>query len=195
MGMVDYGLMKQCERCELKKTRRQVVLPRGSVVAPIMFIGEAPGRTEDEEGQPFVGMAGKWLDEIIRVLGLGDTDYYITNTVKCRPTTSEGNNRAPTDEEIRICGDWLKQEIDTVNPKVIVLMGNTALRAFFRDLKISNVAGEELCGHSLSKKRDVRLFALYHPAVLIYKTEYYKPLYLMGLTNLKRLLEEVGILK
>lgn len=187
-------LLKQCERCDLKEGRTQVVLPKGSISSNLMFVGEAPGRNEDREGVPFVGTAGKWMDEILDILGLTEYEYYITNTVKCRPTNVKGNNRAPTDEEIHVCGDWLREEINIINPKVIVLMGNTALRGFFNNVKISNVAGSELLGHNLSKNRGIRLFALYHPAVMIYREEYYKPLYITGIKNLKRLLGEEGIL-
>jgi len=189
---VNEFLLEICERCHLKDTRTRVVLPRGNnFTAEIMFIGEAPGRQEDKEGRPFVGQAGKWFDAAMEVLNLNANEYYLTNTVKCRPVTEEGGNRPPTDQEIQICGYWLKQEIEMLNPKLIVLMGGTALKAFFKNTKISNVAGEEVLGHKLSKTKGIRIFVLYHPAVLIYNKNFYYPLYKRGLAQLKKIVDEI----
>lgn len=187
---MDSELLKVCELCGLSKSRTQVVLPRGNPSAKIMFIGEAPGRNEDKAGKPFVGAAGMWFDAAMEYLQLEEGDFYLTNTVKCRPVDEKGNNRTPTENEIISCGRWLISEIEKVNPKVIVLMGGTALKAFFRNTKISNVAGEEILGHKYLTDKGIRLFVIYHPAVMVYNKRHYEPIYKRGLDNLRRILEE-----
>lgn len=179
----------------MKETRTQVVLPRGNSKSKLMFIGEAPGRNEDIQGLPFVGMAGKWFEAALEILGLKEEDFYLTNSVKCRPITYDGYNRAPTDLELRTCGEWLRNELEAIQPRVLVLMGQSALRGFFADTKISNVAGMEIEGHYLTQKYGTRIFCLYHPAVMIYRKDYYLPLYTMALENLKTILKEEGLIE
>lgn len=186
-------LLQVCERCHLKDTRKNVVIPRGNCIADFMFLGEAPGKDEDEVGVPFVGRAGQWFESMIEQLGFTKEDFYLTNTVKCRPVTQGGKNRTPTIEEIQFCSYWLKQEIDLVNPKLIVIMGGTALKVFFENTKISNVAGEELLGHKLSKSRGIRLFVLYHPAVLVYNKSYYLPIYKRHLNKLNNIIDSIQL--
>ena len=187
--------LKLCERCHLHKTRTQVVLPRGNPEAKIVFTGEAPGRMEDMYGKPFVGQAGSWFTAIVDFLGLTENCFYLTNVVKCRPTTVEGRNRKPLEEEIKACSYWYTQELAHIKPKVLVLMGQTALDAFFVGTKISNVAGEEVLGHIISRKWGTRIFALFHPATLVYNQKYYLPIYKTSLINLNRLLTEEGLNK
>lgn len=191
---LELKLLSQCERCGLSKTRTQVVLPLGNEESPIMFIGEAPGSHEDKYGSPFVGSAGKIFTHYLEEIGLTRKQVYITNIVKCRPTTVEGRNRIPTDLEVSTCGVWLAEEVKKVKPKVIVLMGGTALKGFFTGCKISNVAGEELEGHIVSQKYGTKIFALYHPAVLIYNKKDYQEIYDKHIEKLKILLKEEGII-
>lgn len=192
---LELKLLNQCERCELSKTRTQVVIPRGDITARVMFIGEAPGASEDKRGIPFVGSAGKIFNSFLKEkLGLDEDQVYITNMVKCRPTTVEGKNRVPTDLEIKICGAWLVEEIRKLQPKVVVIMGGSALRGFFNGCKISQVAGEELFGHSISSVYGTRVFVIYHPAVLIYDKNGYEETYFSHLEKLKQILKEEGII-
>lgn len=186
--MMEFELLKRCERCDLAKGRNQVVLPRGNVESDLVFIGEAPGRNEDKEGIPFIGQAGEWFNAMIRYLELTEEDFFLTNTVKCRPTKN-GKNRKPHINEIEECGYWLKQELEMVNPRVIILMGSVALKAFFRGNKISQVAGHELKGHKYFSKKGIKIFALFHPAVLIYNKKEYKPKYREHLDTLKNFLK------
>jgi len=182
--------LQNCQGCDLADTRTQVVLPRGNERAKIMFVGEAPGRQEDEIGKPFVGQAGKWFEAALEILDLTVADYYLTNTVKCRPVNKEGGNRPPSESEIISCCHWLKEEIEMVDPHLIVIMGGTALKVFSKELRISDVAGEELHGHKITKNEGRRLFVLFHPAVLIYNQKYYKPIFKRGLENLRRIIDE-----
>lgn len=183
-------VMSHCERCALAKTRTRVVLPRGTNTAPVMFIGEAPGRNEDKVGLSFVGSAGKWFDAVVDFLQLKDK-FYVTNIIKCRPVEG-GRNREPSELEINCCCKWLREEIAAVQPRVIVLLGSTALHAFFRGNKIDNTAGCELYGHSVSEKYGTRVFVLFHPAVLV-QDRGKLPEYREHLGLLRGLLAEVGI--
>ena len=114
--------VKSCTNCELCKTRTKAVPGKGSFDADVVFVGEAPGRSEDINGEPFVGAAGKKLDVILEDAGINRNDVYITNIVKCRPP----NNRVPSKEEEMTCNDFINQEIEIINPKIICVMGNTA---------------------------------------------------------------------
>lgn len=185
--------MKKCCRCHLEKTRTRVVLPKGSNRAEVMFIGEAPGETEDKRVSPFCGSAGKWLKAGIDYLCLSDTGYYLTNVLKCRPVDKKGRNRKPRKGEIELCGTWLKDEIKEVEPKIIVLLGGTALDTFFANNKISHVAGYELKGHKYFDKLNIKIFALFHPAVLLYNEGKYKNIYEIHLNRLKKLIKSEGI--
>jgi DNA polymerase len=187
---MDLGLLGKCEKCHLKNNRKNVVIPKGKVGASVMFIGEAPGQYEDSSGVPFTGASGQWFEAAIDYLQLKPDDYYATNIIKCRPSTNEGVNRVPTDLELSTCGEWLVSEINIIKPKVIVLMGSTPLRAFFKDTKFDKVVGEELFGHKVSKKYGTRLFVLYHPAVMLFNRSLYQPLYRDGLKILKGILKE-----
>lgn len=113
-----------CRRCELSATRTHVVISRGNPLARLMLIGEGPGQHEDETGLPFVGRAGKLLDQILASVGLDqEQDVYICNVVKCRPP----GNRKPTPEETAHCRPWLQRQIQLVNPDVVLLAGSTAM--------------------------------------------------------------------
>jgi DNA polymerase len=129
----------QCHRCDLGNTRTHAVVGRGSLKAPIMVVGEAPGQNEDETGLPFVGRAGQLLEKILQSVKLDtEKDVYICNINKCRPP----NNRVPTNEEIEACKPYLLEQIRLVNPKIILLTGATAVKGLIGDKRgITKIRG------------------------------------------------------
>lgn len=149
--------------CRLRETALQAVPGDGSASAEIMFVGEAPGKNEDEQGRPFVGAAGKFLAEMLATINLKREDIYITNVVKYRPP----NNRDPEPDEIEACMPWLHEQIKIIRPKIIVTLGRHALEHFIPGKKIS-----EVHGHAFRRKfEDIGeqvFFALYHPAAALY---------------------------
>lgn len=152
--------LKNCTKCPLHCTRTNVVISDGSVSADIMLIGEAPGADEDKTGIPFVGRAGKLLNEFLIKAGLDrKKDLYIANTVKCRPL----ENRKPTKEEKIACEDNLKKQIDMVKPKVIILCGATAMESFIKDKKltISKARGQ------VFDLNGIKLVPIFHPSYLL----------------------------
>lgn len=156
------GEINKCKRCKLYLTANNVVVGDGNEKADIMFVGEAPGRAEDASGKPFVGRAGKVLDELLSSVDLHRNDVFITNIVKHRPP----NNRDPKTDEIESCKYFFESEIDIVNPKLIVTLGSYSLRNFFPLLNISDVHG--VLQNVLIKERMFHLFPLYHPASALY---------------------------
>ena len=154
--------MEECE-CGLKKTASQAVPGIGSAEAEIVFIGEAPGKKEDEIGEPFVGAAGKFLNEMLGEINLKREDIYITNIVKYRPP----NNRDPLPEEKSACREWLLGELKIISPKLIIFLGRHAMNNFFPDLQISSAHGKLLIKNfkGMSTKY---FFPLYHPAAALY---------------------------
>ncbi len=153
---------EECQ-CELKKTATQAVPGDGSPNAEIVFIGEAPGKSEDEQGRPFVGAAGKFLAEMLELINLKKEDVYITNVVKYRPP----NNRDPLPEEKSLCREWLLGELKIIQPKLIIFLGRHAMNNFFPELKISGAHGKLLIKpfKGMSTKY---FFPLYHPAAALY---------------------------
>jgi uracil-DNA glycosylase len=149
--------------CELKKTATQAVFGHGNPNAKIVFIGEAPGKREDISGTPFVGSAGKILNEMLSEISMKREDIYITNVVKYRPP----NNRDPKQEEIEGCLPWLIEEIKIINPELIVFLGRHALNIFFPEEKISEVHGKIL-KKEIKNLGEKKFLALYHPAAAIY---------------------------
>ena len=131
---------EKCYNCALGRTRNNIVFSDGSPEAKILLIGEAPGADEDATGIPFVGRAGKLLTNLIEESGLSrQNDFYICNTVKCRPP----ENRVPADEEKKICEQFLLSQIKIVNPKLIVLCGATSAKSFLGNkIKISRIRGQ-----------------------------------------------------
>ena len=144
--------IKACQKCDLCKTRTNTVTGRGSPNPDIVFIGEAPGADEDAQGKPFVGRSGMLLDRCIRENGI--KDYTILNIIKCRPP----ENRKPTTEEIEACKPWLEQQLELLNPKIIVCLGATSLNFFFPNKKISESIGQTFT------EGDRRYIGLYHPS-------------------------------
>ncbi|MEK7140485.1 MAG: uracil-DNA glycosylase [Patescibacteria group bacterium] len=150
-------------KCELKKTAKQPVPGDGNAEAEIVFIGEAPGRSEDEQGIPFVGSAGKFLAEMLEAINLKREDIYITNIVKYRPP----NNRDPLPEEKSACREWLLEELKIISPKLIVFLGRHAMNNFFPAEQISKAHGKLLIKQFAGMPTKY-FYALYHPAAALY---------------------------
>ena len=150
-------------KCELRKTATQAVPGAGSASAEIVFIGEAPGKKEDMLGVPFVGAAGKFLDEMLGLIKLKREDIYITNIVKYRPP----NNRDPLPEEKAACREWLLEELKVISPKLIIFLGRHAMNNFFPELQISQAHGKMLV-KKFSGMSTSFFFPLYHPAAALY---------------------------
>ena len=149
----------KCEKCALCKTRTNVVPGEGSSKAEIMFIGEGPGKKEDEQGIPFIGAAGKLLDKLLALINLKREDIYIANVVKCRPP----QNRDPLPEEVEACRPWLDQQIKIIKPKLIVLLGRHSMDRFLPNQKIS-------IDHGKPKRRNGQVYyPIYHPAAALYR--------------------------
>jgi DNA polymerase len=149
--------------CDLKKTATQAVFGHGNPRAEIVFIGEAPGKNEDKVGIPFVGAAGKFLDEMLASAKMDRNDVYITNIVKYRPP----NNRDPQPEELKACAPWLHEELATIAPKLIVFLGRHSMNHFFPEAKISESHGKLLV-KKIANFPTPYFFALYHPAAALY---------------------------
>lgn len=154
--------IKEC-KCELKNTATQAVKGIGNANAAIVFIGEAPGKSEDKTGEPFVGAAGKFLNEMLGIIKLQRENIYITNIVKYRPP----NNRDPLPEEKSLCREWLLDELRIISPKLIIFLGRHAMNNFFPELQISQAHGKLLIKkfNGISTKF---FFPLYHPAAALY---------------------------
>ncbi|MFH1855124.1 MAG: uracil-DNA glycosylase [bacterium] len=154
-----YDQVKECRKCPLYKFAKNPVPGAGSANSEIMFIGEGPGEKEDELGLPFVGRAGKLLDEMLESIGLERKDVYIANVVKHRPP----GNRDPKPEEVVACWPYLEEQIKIIKPKLIVCLGRHSLSRFLPDAgPISSVHGRAF------KKGTQAYMALYHPAVGLY---------------------------
>ncbi|MCC7436420.1 uracil-DNA glycosylase [Candidatus Nomurabacteria bacterium] len=149
--------------CELKNTATRAVFGNGNNKAEIVFIGEAPGKKEDETGIPFVGAAGKFLDEMLESIKMTRPNIYITNIVKYRPR----NNRDPEPKEKEACKEWLHQELNLISPKLIVFLGRHSMNHFFPDLKISNAHGK-LVIKNIPGINTKYFLPLYHPAAALY---------------------------
>jgi uracil-DNA glycosylase family 4 len=154
-----YKEIALCQQCEIARFRTNVVPGEGADNAGILFIGEAPGWHEDQQGRPFVGPAGKFLDELLASIGLKREQVYIANVIKCRPT----NNRDPLPVEISNCRKWLERQIELISPKVIVTLGRYSMAMFFPGKNISKI-------HGTAQKRDnVIYYAMYHPAAALHQ--------------------------
>ena len=152
----------ECE-CELKNTAIQPVFGNGNPDATIVFIGEAPGKKEDEMGIPFVGASGKFLSEMLGSIGMKREDIYITNIVKYRPP----NNRDPEEIEKKQCAQWLHAELKFIHPKLIVFLGRHSMTHFLHELKISEAHGK-LVHRPIPNFPTEYFFPLYHPAAALY---------------------------
>lgn len=155
-------MAEEC-RCALRETATQSVPGSGRASADILFIGEAPGKNEDLQGIPFVGAAGKFLEEMLGSIGLSRQDIYITNVVKYRPP----DNRDPSPEEIKDCAEWLREQILLIDPVVIVTLGRHAMNHFFPEMKISETHGRAF-RKTFPDIGGRIFFPLYHPAAALY---------------------------
>lgn len=150
---------KSCKKCALYESRTNVVFGVGRQDAEVLFVGEGPGENEDLQGEPFVGRAGKLLDDMLKIIGLNRKEnIYIANMVKCRPP----KNRDPLSTEQEACSDWLREQISLIQPKIVVCLGRIAAMALIRDdFKISKEHGQWF------EKDGMKFMALYHPAALL----------------------------
>jgi DNA polymerase len=152
-----------CIRCPLHQTRTNVVFGAGNADAELMFVGEAPGANEDQQGLPFVGQAGKLLDKLLEEIGLTRADVFIANVLKCRPP----NNRDPQPNEIESCESYLRSQVELIEPTMICTLGNFSTKL----LRGENTGISRLHGHEEELTigtRTVRLYPLYHPAAALY---------------------------
>jgi len=150
--------VRGCPLCRLARTRKNAVPGEGQISAKIMFIGEAPGRSEDEKGKPFVGAAGRILDDLLKKAGIERSQVFITNIVKCRPP----NNRVPEEDELIACRPYLDRQIALIKPKVICILGRTAYSSILGGSSISANRGK------IIKRSGQKYFSTFHPAAVIY---------------------------
>jgi len=159
--------VKACTRCQLWQTRTNPVVGTGSLSARILFVGEAPGYYEDLKGEPFVGKAGKVLDELLESIGLKRSDVYIANVLKCRPP----GNRNPLTEEIQTCTPHLDAQLEIIQPGIIATLGNFSLAYIFdkfglKPERISKIHGKVFKASTITGTKNI--VPLYHPAVAVY---------------------------
>lgn len=162
--MEDAGLMQiqqaclTCGQCPLAATRTRVVFGEGDPHAKVMFVGEGPGQQEDLQGRPFVGPAGKLLDDYLKVIDLKREDCYIANVVKCRPP----NNRDPQPEEQEACLGWLRQQVRLIRPPIIVCLGRIAAqRLIDPDFRVTKSHGQFI------NKKGTLMMGTFHPSALL----------------------------
>lgn len=159
----------RCRKCMLSESRTNLVFGEGDLKASVMLIGEAPGFNEDREGRPFVGQAGKFLNEtLLKVAGLERREVYITNVVKCRPP----ENREPTDDEVEACFPYLNVQIQSIKPKVIVTLGNVATSTLFRRFNLKPASIGSIHGRIFNMSTlsygSFKIIPSYHPATALY---------------------------
>jgi DNA polymerase len=154
-----YKEVENCFKCDIARARNHVVPGEGAENAEIMFIGEAPGFHEDQQGRPFVGPAGQFLDRLLDLINLKRDQVYIANVIKCRPT----GNRDPLPTEITNCEHWLNRQIEIIKPKMIVTLGRYSMARYFPGKSISKIHG------TARKESDIIYFAMYHPAAALHQ--------------------------
>jgi DNA polymerase len=148
-----------CQKCALHFSRKNAVPGEGPADSEIMFIGEGPGFHENEQGRPFVGAAGKYLEELLGSINITRKQVFITNVVKCRPPT----NRDPLPDELAACNDYLERQIQAINPKVIVTLGRFSMARFLPNAKFSVVHGQA------THVRGRLIIPMYHPAAALHQ--------------------------
>jgi DNA polymerase len=154
-----YKEIRTCHKCDIAHNRTQAVPGEGPENAELMFIGEAPGYNEDQQGRPFVGQAGKFLNELLDSISLKREEVYITNIIKTRPP----NNRDPLPVEISNCKAWLDRQLEIIHPKIIITLGRYSMARFFPGKTISQIHGTSV------EKDGVIYFAMYHPAAALHQ--------------------------
>ena len=168
-----------CQKCALYHSRKKAVPGEGPANAEIMFIGEGPGFHENEQGRPFVGAAGQFLDELLAQAGLKRPEVWIGNVVKCRPP----GNRDPLPEELTACNEYLERQIAAINPKIIITLGRYSMSKFMPGVKISSVHGQ------MRRVGDRFVIAMFHPAAALHQVAL-KPTILKDFCQLPKLLEQ-----
>ena len=153
------GEIANCRDCELARSRTKAVPGDGAEDAELLFIGEAPGWHEDQQGRPFVGPAGQFLDELLASVGLKRQDVYIANVIKCRPP----QNRDPLPSEIESCRKWLDRQIETIQPRMIITLGRYSLMRYFPNESIGKIHGKP------RKIEGVVYYPMYHPAAALHQ--------------------------
>jgi len=154
-----YEEIRACQDCELAKYRTKAVPGEGAEDAELLFIGEAPGWHEDQQGRPFVGPAGQFLDQLLASIGLRREEVYIANVIKCRPP----QNRDPLPVEIESCRKWLDRQINIINPQMIITLGRYSLARYFPSESIGKVHGKP------RKLGGVIYYPMYHPAAALHQ--------------------------
>jgi DNA polymerase len=157
LEIVKQNVIK-CTKCDLCKTRTNSVPGKGNFQSNVIFVGEAPGKNEDKNGEPFIGIAGKKLTIALEEAGISRDEVYITNIVKCRPP----NNRVPSNIERNTCQEYLKEEISIIKPKIICILGNTAFNSILGGSEITKFRGK------IARKNNLLYFITIHPAATIY---------------------------
>jgi DNA polymerase len=173
--------VKNCKKCDLCTDRKNAVPGKGNHNADLVFIGEAPGKNEDECGEPFIGTAGKKLNDALKNAGLERSSVYITNIVKCRPP----KNRIPNDVEKMMCNNYLENELRIIKPKIICLLGNTSYHSILGGNEISKNHGRFVF------KDNYLYFITFHPAATIYNQKLGK----VFKNDIKKLVDELEKLK
>ncbi len=148
-----------CPDCDLCRSRARAVPGEGPADAKIMFIGEGPGWHENQQGRPFVGPAGQFLNELLASIDLKREDVFITNVVKCRPP----GNRDPLPDEIAACSKYLDRQLELIQPKMVVTLGRYSMARFFPNARISQIHGQA------RKENGVLYFPMYHPAAALHQ--------------------------
>ncbi len=151
--------MANCQDCELAKYRTKVVPGEGPEDAELLFIGEAPGWHEDQQGRPFVGAAGAFLEQLLVSIGLSREQVYIANVIKCRPP----ENRDPLPAEIQACRKWLEHQIEIIHPRMVITLGRYSLARYFPNESISKIHGKA------RKEGDIIYYPMYHPAAALHQ--------------------------
>jgi uracil-DNA glycosylase family 4 len=167
-----------CTKCELSRSRRSAVPGEGPAESEIMLIGEGPGYHEDQQGRPFVGAAGQFLNELLEQAGLKRGEVWITNVVKCRPP----GNRDPQTEELAACDPYLERQINAINPTIIITLGRYSMAKFMPGAKISQVHGQ------MRRVGDRFVIAMFHPAAALHQ-QALKPTIMADFAKLPKQLE------
>jgi uracil-DNA glycosylase family 4 len=174
--------VSSCTNCALHHSRKKAVSGEGPANAEIMFIGEGPGFHENEQGRPFVGAAGQFLDQLLQQAGVTRSEVWIGNVVKCRPP----GNRDPMPEELAACDVYLEQQIAAINPSIIVTLGRFSMNKFMPGAKISQVHGQ------MRKVGNRYVIAMFHPAAALHQASL-KPAILVDFGKLPELLQQARL--
>lgn len=174
-----------CRLCRLCEKATRAVPGEGNPQAEVLFIGEAPGKNEDLSGKPFVGAAGKFLDEMLASINMEREDVFITNIVKHRPP----GNRDPKEDEIETCFPYLDQQIQAIRPLLIITLGRHAMNRFLPGFQISKVHGQAKRVQSIFSSKQV-IYPLYHPASALYNGSL-RPVILQDMKKIPRLLQKL----